>query len=164
MLKSAKASFIVGDNDQNKNTECRFCQNLDIFSLFAVVKLLIYDNLRDIIRSIFYAVDVGSDIGSGISFYRGEPLNSSRPSCENQQQYSHLTWGTLIILLTWAPALPLMVSWLLAVVEYPIFRSRISVISRGDLASVTSKIKLKKERIALESIVFPIWPIVGFFL
>ena len=154
----------MGVGEQNKNKECRFCQNLDIFALFAVVRLLICENLGDIIRSIFYAVDVGSDIGSGISFYRGEPLNSSRPSCEDQQRYSHPTWGTLIILLTWAPALPFMVSWLLAVIEYPIFRSRMSVISMGHLVSVTSKVKLKKERIALGLIVFPIWPIIGFFL
>ena len=100
----------MADGEQNKNTDCRFCQYLDIFALVAVVKLLIYNNLWDIIRSIFYAVDVGSDIGSGISFYRGEPLNSSRPSCEDQQRYSHPTWGTLIILLIWAPALPFMVS------------------------------------------------------
>ena len=151
-------------SEQNKNKECRFCQNLDISSLLAVLRLLMYDNLWDIIRSIFYAVDVGSDIGSGISFYRGEPLNSSRPSCEDQQRYSHPTWGAIIILLTWAPALPFMVSWLLAVIEYPIFRSRMSVISMGDLVSVTSKVKFKKERIALGLIVFPIWPIIGFFL
>ena len=151
-------------SEQNKNKECRFCQNLDISSLLAVLRLLMYDNLWDIIRSIFYAVDVGSDIGSGISFYRGEPLNSSRPSCEDQQRYSHPTWGTIIILLTWTPALPFMVSWLLAVIEYPIFRSRMSVISMGDLVSVTSKVKFKKERIALGLIVFPIWPIIGFFL
>ena len=61
----------MGVSDQNTKTEYSFCQNFDIYASFAVVKLLIYKNIWDIVRSMFYAVDVGSDIGTGISFYKG---------------------------------------------------------------------------------------------
>ena len=150
----------MGVSDQNTKKECSFCRKFDIYASFVVVKLLIYNNIWDIIRSISYAVDVGSDIGTGISFYKGEPLNNSRLSCDDPQGYSHTTWGAIAISLTWSPALPFMVSWLLAVIEYPF----LVLCSMGDPESDSLKVKSRKERITLGFIVFPIWPIIGFFL
>ena len=150
----------MGVRDQNTKTEYSFCQNFDIYASFAVVKLLIYKNMWDIVRSIFYAVDVGSDIGTGISFYKGQTLNNSRPSCDDPQGHIHITWEAIAISLTWSPALPFMMSWLLAVIEYPF----LELCSMGDPVSDSLKVKSRKQRIILGFIVFPIWPIIGFFL
>ena len=116
--------------------------------------------IAGVFRPILYGFDVGSDIWSGVKLYQGIPLNYSTHVCKTEEEYSHPTWGFLVITLAWSPGLPFFFAWLLGCIECII----LATCTICGVKGYESVLKKRLKRTLLGCIILPLWPFTGFML
>ena len=157
----SRCDTIIGDVSNSSIITRHSCQ----YWKFCILFIWIYGCIRSlpivgVFRSVLYGFDVGSDIWSGVKLYQGIPLNFSTDVCETEKEYSHPTWGFLVIALAWSPGLPFFFAWLLGFLECIIFTTRTFCGVKG----YTSLLKRRLQRVLLGCIILPLWPLTGFIL
>ena len=114
------------DGSDMKNEDVRNIPNSERSYIKELCCVVSFGLLFRIFGCFQYCMDVVTDVVTGATFIRGKPIdhslfgkenfsNYTEDVCNRFESFSHPIWGSLVIALTWTPALallpPLFVRW-----------------------------------------------------